>query len=156
MKLTLLRFSSGPDDSLGLLYMGPQFQCFTLEDEMRLEKVPQETRIPAGVYTLELRKAGTLHQKYKARYPWHEGMVWVRNVPGFQWIYFHVGNHESDTAGCILVGNTVESNADGYGGLGQSVVAYEAFYKKLLPSLKGTGATLTIKDEISIETLLAA
>jgi len=40
--------------------------------------------------------------------------VWVRDVPGRSEIIFHAGNFVSDTAGCILVGDTPDDlDADG-------------------------------------------
>ena len=62
MKLKVLRFSSEKDSTHGLLFeendLGNRFLCYTLEDEARALKVRGETRVPAGVYNIELRKEG--------------------------------------------------------------------------------------------------
>ena len=68
MKLEVLRFSSQNDSTLGLLFdvtNDRKFLCFTLEDEARDTKVMSETRIPAGIYELKLRKEGGYHQSTK-------------------------------------------------------------------------------------------
>ena len=60
MKLQVLRFSSRADSTSGLLFevneLGKHFLCYTLEDEARVLKVKGETRVPAGAYSVKLRK----------------------------------------------------------------------------------------------------
>ena len=60
MELIVLRFSSQSDSTSGLLFektdLGMKFLCYTLEDERRALKVKGETRVPAGIYNIELRK----------------------------------------------------------------------------------------------------
>lgn len=67
MKLEVLRFSSQADCTHGLLFevtdIGKKFLCYTLEDERRALKVKGETRIPAGVYSIQLRKEGGFHER---------------------------------------------------------------------------------------------
>ena len=60
MKLELKRFSSQSDTTLGLLFVDGEFECFTLEDEYREEKVKGEPTIPAGTYKIEKREDGCL------------------------------------------------------------------------------------------------
>ena len=73
MKLKVLRFSSEVDSTHGLLFqegdLGNKFLCYTLEDERRALKVKGETRVPAGVYRVELRKEGGFHGKSTKKYP---------------------------------------------------------------------------------------
>ena len=89
MKLKVLRISSQEDSTSGLLFLendlGLNFLCYTLEDEKRVLKVKGETRVPAGIYQISLRKEGGFHQKYKKRYgASHKGMLHVTNVPNFE------------------------------------------------------------------------
>ena len=56
MKLELKRFSAQSDTTLGLMFLDGEFECFTLEDEYRAEKIKGETRIPAGTYKVEKRE----------------------------------------------------------------------------------------------------
>jgi len=118
MELMVKRLASGPDATIGGLYLvhmdtgAHELLCFTLEDEYRTKKVMGETRIPYGRYRLKLRKAGGHHDRYKRKFAAiHKGMIWVRaedgkgEVPGFKWILWHIGNTDDDTAGCLLLGD---------------------------------------------------
>ena len=138
--LELLRFSSGEASTLGALYIcnehGKKFTCFTLEDRHHFEKIPGETRIPAGTYKLELRKEGGFHQKYKKLFPdVHSGMIHVLNVPNYEYILIHCGNTDKNTKGCILVGDTLEQNATKKGFLGASRTSYERVYSEIVKGL---------------------
>jgi len=114
----------------------------TLEDSKRQHKVWGETCIPAGTYKLELRAEGGMTQRYAKRYPdMHKGMIWLRHVPEFEWVYIHVGNYPSDTLGCILVGTTVSADM-----IGASRNAYEAIYPTIADAIEGEGCTITIED----------
>lgn len=108
MELEQLRYRSKADATLGLLFEiedTRELLCFVLEDEARDVKVAGETRIPAGRYKIELRTEGGMNERYSRRFPsLHKGMLWLRNVPGFEWIYLHIGNDEDDTDGCPLLG----------------------------------------------------
>ena len=71
MKLKVIRFSSQKDSTNGLLFdmtSGTEFLCYTLEDEKREKKVMAETRIPAGTYSVLLRKEGGHHNRYSKKY----------------------------------------------------------------------------------------
>lgn len=150
MDLDLIRFSSGKNDTLGLLYIDRVFQCYTLEDEFRTEKVMGKTRIPEGKYELKLRKEGEFHQRYAQRFPaFHKGMLHLQNVPGFTYVLIHIGNDEDDTAGCLLVGNSSKSNVTSKGFIGESTKAYRFIYPKIANELElGHEVFITIKDII--------
>jgi len=138
MELKLLRISSGTEATLGNLFeVGADghthwFQCYTLEDQNNEPKIPGETRIPPGRYEIKFRNEGGMIQRYKKRFPWHEGMLWLQDVPEFQFIYIHVGNKDDDTDGCILVGDGQVSNVIERGQVTNSVVAYKRLYEKIL------------------------
>lgn len=134
MEIEVLRFSSGKDDTLGIMMIDGKFECFTLEDEYREEKVHSETRIPAGEYELGYIVYNTpLTRRYKRRFPWFKHHLHIKNVPNFKGIYIHVGNDEDDTAGCILVGDSCISNSkpDGRGFVGYSTDSYKRLYEKV-------------------------
>ena len=129
----VLRFSSQKDSTLGLLFQKHwdrrEFLCFTLEDEYRTVKKYGETRIPAGRYRVLLRKEGGFHYKYRSRFPgMHKGMLWLQDVPGFEYVLIHVGNRDDDTAGCLLVGDTSIQNITEDGMVGNSANAYQRVY----------------------------
>lgn len=109
---------------MGGLNIDGRFACFTLEDQRQPEKVKDETRIPAGLYQIKLRADGGMHEKYKERFSDHRGMLWLQDVPGFEWIYIHIGNNDDQTSGCILVGDQAMVGFE----LAQSVQAYRRIY----------------------------
>ena len=153
MKLKVLRFSSEVDSTHGLLFeetdMGKKFLCYTLEDERRALKVRGETRVPAGVYNVELRKEGGFHERYTKKYPGlHRGMLHVVDVPNFEFILIHTGNTDEHTAGCLIVGDAQENNLllpDGF--VGKSVNAYKRIYPSIAKAIAdGEEVTITYKD----------
>ena len=153
MKLEVLRISSQKDSTSGILFDitngDRKFLCYTLEDEKRNEKVKGETRIPAGTYSISLRKEGGFHGTYSNRFKdIHRGMLWVRDVPGFEFILIHCGNTDEHTAGCLLVGETQESNikkADGW--IGRSTQAYFDIYPRIASAIEsGEDVTITYID----------
>ncbi|NIP88730.1 MAG: hypothetical protein GWN84_03285, partial [Gammaproteobacteria bacterium] len=40
----------------------------------------------------------------------HEGMLWIREIPNFEWVYLHCGADHEDTAGCPLLGDMQKQN----------------------------------------------
>ena len=135
--LEVLRYSSGADSTLGLLFIndanGREFLAYTLEDEWREEKVSAETRIPEGTYDIKLRTEGGFHNRYSAKFgtPWHRGMLHVQDVPGFEYILIHTGNTDEHTMGCLLVADSSTQNITKDGFVGASVSAYKRIYPDL-------------------------
>jgi hypothetical protein len=153
MKLEVLRISSQADSTSGILFDTTNgkrtFMCYTIEDEQRDVKVWGETRIPAGTYKLKLRTEGGFHSRYTGKYgDWHKGMIWVQDVPGFEFILWHTGNTDESTAGCLILGQTQESNLikpDGW--VGSSVSAYKFVYPRVSEAiLSGQNVEVTYID----------
>ena len=155
MNLEVLRISSQSDSTNGILFDTTggvrKFLCYTLEDEHRplKDKVMGETRIPAGTYKITLRTVGGFHSRYEAKYgDFHKGMLWVRDVPGFEYILIHTGNTDEHTAGCLLVGSSQNENLtkkDGF--IGASTTAYKRIYPPIAEALeKGEEVTITYID----------
>jgi len=149
MKLKVIRFSSQSDSTSGLLFDitdGTKFLCYTLEDERREEKIAGETRIPAGVYSILLRKEGGFHSRYTKKYgDMHKGMLHVQDVPNFKWILIHTGNTDEHTAGCLILGDSQENNIlveDGF--IGRSTQAYKRVYPPIAKALENN-------EEVTIE-----
>lgn len=152
MKLEVLRVSSQKDSTNGLLFdvtTNRKFLCYTLEDEHRDTKVMGETRVPSGTYKITLRTIGGFDARYTKKYgSMHKGMLWVRDVPGFEYILIHTGNTDEHTAGCLLVGNSQNENItkkDGF--IGSSVTAYKRIYPSIAEALEnGEEVTITYVD----------
>lgn len=125
-------------------------QGYSLEDEYREEKISAETRIPAGKYEIVINPVDTpLTKKYQTKYNWFHKHLMLKDVPNFIGVYFHIGNTDADTAGCILIGDNVDNNVIGPGSISNSTACFMRFYKELYPFLdvKGNKAFVTIRDE---------
>ena len=150
MLLKLRRLNGGSEDTIGAISIDCEFECFSLEDEYRTKKVYGETRIPSGHYEIKLRTEGGFHERYKEVYgDMHKGMLWLQDVPGFEYILIHTGNTDDDTAGCILVGDSCDNNVgDDVGSVGHSRMAYKRLYPKVADAiLSGEKVHITIYDE---------
>jgi len=147
MKLEILRFNSSDDFTSGIYLMWAttrkNFSATPLEDQAQTQKVWGETRIPAGTYNLSLRKEGGFHTRYAAKFGgFHKGMIHVDDVKGFEYILWHIGNDDDDTAGCLLVGKTSQDNF-----IGSSTVAYKEIYPDIAGAIiRGDKVTATYID----------
>lgn len=109
MELLLKRIARKPTYTIGRLYVNGTYLCDTLEDYDRIyfggSKVPGKTAIPCGRYEVVLN---SYSPKFGAREPYRSlcsGCVpLIADVPNFSGIRIHIGNTESDTDGCPLVG----------------------------------------------------
>tara|TARA_R110002020_G_scaffold46027_5_gene131258 strand:+ start:1941 stop:2417 length:477 start_codon:yes stop_codon:yes gene_type:complete len=153
-EINLRRTSKGEHSTIGMMTIGAgaseYVECFSCEDENRIVKKSGETRIGQGRYKIELRQEGGLNKKYSKKYDFHRGMLWLRDVPDFKYIYIHTGNDHNDTEGCILVGLSVEINQKMGGGcVSQSVAAYENLYKKIIDWMtQGYDIYINVYDEV--------
>jgi len=136
--LKLYRFYENEDSTLGRLEIDNEHFCFTIEDEHRDVKVDGETRIPMGRYRLKFRRTlSPLTERYRERFNWFSWHIELQDVPGFSYIYIHVGNFERNSDGCILVNDGVRPLVPGENAEGSaSVVSYERLYKRLEPLLE--------------------
>jgi len=117
MNLKLVRGPSRLGATIGELLIDGVHECYTCEDEVRAEKIPGCTAIPAGRYKVMI----TFSPRFGCNMPLLVG------VPGFEGIRIHPGNTPADTEGCILVGQT-----RGEASVGRSRAAYQALLGKLL------------------------
>tara|TARA_R110002012_G_scaffold24651_1_gene82169 strand:+ start:37 stop:501 length:465 start_codon:yes stop_codon:yes gene_type:complete len=134
MLIQVLRYSSQSQTTLSSVLIDGVFQCYGLEPCHREEKIKGKTRIKTGTYEVTLRTEGGFHKRYSSLFPsFHSGMLWVRNVPEFEYVLVHIGNSKEDTEACLLVGNEVNNNRTDKGFLSNSSEAYEELYKKVAP-----------------------
>ena len=139
--VTLQRQTENDVCTLGKLKIGST-EVATLEDPQQEHKIWGETRIPAGIYRLQLRDQGGMTVRYRNRYPdMHKGMIWLRRVPQFEWVYIHVGNRAVETNGCILVGMKRGEDV-----IYRSREAYELIYPKIAAAIQEGDCLLEIKD----------
>lgn len=94
MILKLSRIFKGDKYTIGKLYTDGIYFCDTIEDVVRTIKIKHETAIPIGKYQVIITRS----ERFK------KDMPLLLNVPNFDGIRIHSGNTESDTSGCILVG----------------------------------------------------
>lgn len=104
MQLYLLRNSFKDSYTIGVLKVGSERFCDTLEDRTRDYSDPEfkvygRTAIPYGEYKVTLENSPKFSPRYGGR-----KVPYLHDVPGFTGILIHSGNHEDDTDGCILVG----------------------------------------------------
>ena len=125
LQITLKREHSGVNDTLGKLSINGLYYGYTLEDA-------KGKCIPTGRYEILLRTGGSgIHATYAAKYKdEHKGMLWLQEVPGFNYIYLQMGLDKADTQGCIILGNAVNSpdNADEKHIVQGGKAAYDAIY----------------------------
>ena len=137
MLLEVYRYSSQAESTLGMLFdittMKKDFLAYTLEDQANAVKVMHETRIPADTYVVELRQVGGFHTRYLEKFgpDFHKGMLWIRNVPDFEYVLIHCGNDDDDTSGCLLLGDSSVQNISKEGFIGDSNTAYKRIYPKI-------------------------
>ena len=85
---------------IGSWFVEGQWQCNTLEDELREKKIAGETAIPAGFYELVLENSPKFGPE----------TITFLDVRGFSQIRVHGGNDDDDTEGCVLVGDQVDED----------------------------------------------
>jgi hypothetical protein len=113
IRLLLVREKQGKNSTISGLYLVhvfPQppkveFLCWCLEDKVRAVKIAKETAIFTGIFPIRFRTEGRIHAAYKAKFPFHKGMLEICNLVNFKYVMFHIGNFIKDTEGCPLVGN---------------------------------------------------
>lgn len=143
MQLIVERFCAGGTYTLGRLKNNNKHMCFTMEDPYQAQKIQGNTRIPAGKYELVLRAEGGKYRQYLDRFGvWQKpGMLWVKDVPGFEWILIHPGNTAKDTEGCLLVGMGFDWRGQS---VTDSVTAYTEVYSEIEEALTN-GVRVTIE-----------
>lgn len=116
MKLDLYRKPSSRVATIGELHLNGVFECYTLEDVVRPDKVPGKTAIPAGTYRIDI----TWSPRFQRPLPLLDA------VPNFDGVRIHPGNTAEDTDGCILVGTRAGDSI-----VVNSRVAFDRLFAKL-------------------------
>lgn len=146
MKSKIIRIAQGKNSTLSQLYINDIFQCYLLEDKIRTEKIASQTAIPTGEFELQINTWGGKNVNYKkALGKLHEGMIEIKDIPNYSYVYIHTGNTIKDTAGCPLCGFGF-AFIDGEYQVTQSIAAYKMVYPKLLALAKSSFKKLTIEN----------
>ena len=122
MKIRVVREQYRPGSTIGRMFVDGVFECFTLEDGIRTNKVYGETAIPAGSYSVVVNYS----PRFKTSLPL------VQNVPNFEGIRIHPGNTAANTLGCILVGRNWRSGAEE---VTASRLAFEPLRRKIVDAI---------------------
>ena len=126
-ELKLITF--GTDDvTMGKLYEGKEFICYTIERPW-LKNAKNVSCIPAGTYPVKLVNS----PKFRITFE-------VKKVPGRAHILFHAGNAVSDSLGCILPASSIDSYLGKIGGKSSGRAL-----TKLLNRMEGESFNLTIE-----------
>lgn len=152
--LTVERYNLKPDWTIGRLLVQGEPVGFTMEDEIRKVKVHGETAIPYGTYELGLRQS----PKFSDEYLWSDShqiliqkslidgypqvkdfrphdLIWIKNVPNFEYILLHWGNFDDETDGCLIVGAMVGFANNKHGIRKEAVLVSRQFYRALYPKI---------------------
>lgn len=130
MKLLLKRLHKTDKSTIGELSIDGKFECYTLEDVERAEKVFGKTAIPKGTYEIIM----TMSNRFKKMMPL------LLNVPGYEGVRIHSGNNAEQTEGCILCGQTRSIDF-----IGNSRKAIAEIYPKIQTALEKEKVTITIE-----------
>lgn len=143
-KLTLARFSKSDDGVLGRLIdeagIMPRLYTFEEEDLCNARNI---SCIPPGSY---ICKRTVYHRHGIESFE-------VTGVPNRTRILFHVGNHDGDTAGCILVGLRsgelrVRDEEDGEVRMKKAVLQSRPAFDRFMEALEGV-------DEFTLDVIEA-
>jgi hypothetical protein len=144
--LTLLRYMDDGETTLGLFFLRNKFFAYALEDTHRDEKIKGKTRIPEGLYEVGFSPVNSADSRitrdYQGKYAWFTKHIHLKNVPGFEGIYIHIGNTHEHTDGCILIADGI--NVDVKKALRYSEKAYGRFYR-IVTALVESNEQVTIQ-----------
>ena len=134
MQIKIVREQFKPDSTVGRLLVDGSFECFTLEDGVRTNKVFGETAIPPGTYRVTVEDS----PRFKRKLPR------LHDVPNFSGVLIHPGNKAADTHGCVLVGQQWQPGAEV---IGASRAAFDALFAKINAALaRGDGVSIEIEQ----------
>lgn len=117
MKLTVSRIWFTDKSTMGILDVDGVRECYTLEPVTK-DDDSKPRAIPVGIYPCRLLPSARF-QTYTPH---------VLDVPGFTAIEIHPGNSPKDTEGCLLVGQTIDQEAEW---IGNSEPAFNDLLSKL-------------------------
>lgn len=164
MKIDVIRKPSEKDWTLSTFYFDGIEKGKGVEDEEREVKVYGETRIPNGIYEMDLRYSPKFSKQYyrnnegkiihwrkrktealRKEYNTAHELIWVKDVPNFKYILWHWGNTDDDTHGCYIVGSFF-ATLGGQKGVGASRKKYEEVYPIVWKAIKEGNVSVEYKE----------
>lgn len=152
--ITVIRNIFEKDWTISKLFIKGSLDGYSVEDEIRDVKVHGETAISYGRYKLGLRNSPKfskfflysdsqnilIEAKDKVKYPLikdfvNHDLIWVLDVPNFEYVLIHWGNTDDDTDGCLIVGSSI-GVVNGQQGVIGSKAYYKKFYCKVIKEIK--------------------
>jgi hypothetical protein len=131
------RYIHKPDCEISNVYVRGELFCHAIEDAQRPVKIAKQTSIPAGTYDLGIR-----FSPHFSPILGHD-MIWVKDVPGFEFILIHHGNTVLDTDGCLILGKTIGTLLCKDGVVRDAVLTslpvYKEFYASVIDDIKNGG-----------------
>lgn len=155
------RYNFKEDWTISRLYFLDRLVGYAVEDELREIKIHGETAIPEGFYPLDMRYS----PKFSGQFRWSEEkqilldyreardirkfppqeylfenhqLIWIKEVPDFQYILMHWGNTDLDTDGCLVVGSHL-GVVKGREAVLNSRRFYSGLYPKIMPLIRQGG-----------------
>lgn len=163
--LSLGRFVFKNDWTIGRFYLEGVMIGFSVEDEIRKVKVKGETAIPYGTYDLGFRQSPKfsstflysdtakklIDAKDKVKFPnikdWrNHDLVWIMNVPNFEFVLWHWGNTDDDTDGCLITGKSL-GVFNGQEGVASSRDFYKKYYPIVYEEVRNGSKKILIFDD---------
>src|SRR5215831_11784086 len=132
MQLQLTRKTFTDESTIGELSVDGEFECFTLEDVVRDEKIKGETAIPAGTYEVVVNFSNRFQKL----------LPLLMNVRNFEGVRIHSGNTAVDTKGCILVGQTKDADL-----VGNSRAAFAPLFQKIQDAIRTEEVFIEIVEQ---------
>ncbi len=133
MKITTEVYDAGTSYTISKLYVDGVYQCFIMEDAIRVSKVYGKTAIPRGKYSVVV----TMSNRFKRLLPLLE------SVPGYEGVRIHPGNTAEDTEGCLLPGMNI-GIINNKRAVTESRPAFSALFNKIQAAI-ASGEKITIE-----------
>jgi hypothetical protein len=135
MQINVVREQYRAGCTIGRMFVDGAFECFTLEDGIRTNKVYGETAIPAGSYSVIVNYS----PRFKTSLPL------LQDVPNFEGVRIHPGNTAANTLGCILVGRNWTPGSEQ---ITASRLAFEPLKQKIVEAIaRGEEVQLVVTQE---------
>jgi hypothetical protein len=143
--ITLLRLKNEDTSTLGILFYGEKFYCYTLEDFCSENSF--HCRVPAGIYHLGFSGNSYLNNEYSMKINNFRGHLHLIDAPSDLNGIVHFGGLGNELKGDIILTDITE-NQNTTGFVDQSKSFYENFYRLVSNRIQnGEKVTFEIFDE---------